>query len=170
MERLRKQLFVITTMFVMLISMVLPYRAQAAETITVAQAIANNSGTATVAGYIVGYTTSGGGGKATYDFEAPFKDDTNFAIADSPTEKDVTKILSVQIPVSFRSTFGLLTNPSIVGKKVFVTGSLETYFLVPGLKSPTAISFDGTTPPPDEPGNGETGLKIRNIQGQSHTS
>ncbi|MBS4214796.1 5'-nucleotidase C-terminal domain-containing protein [Bacillus sp. FJAT-49825] len=157
-------------MFVMLISMVLPFRAQAAEPITVAQAIANNTGTATVTGYIVAYTTGGGGGKATYDFDAPFKDDFNFAIADSPTERDATKILPVQIPSSFRSNFGLFTNPSIVGKKVFVTGSLEAYFSVPGLKSPSAISFDGTTPPPDEPGNGETGLKIRDIQGQSHTS
>lgn len=152
--------------------MVLPYRAQAAEPITVAEAIANNTGTATVAGYIVGYTTSGSGGKATYDFEAPFAADTNFAIADSPTERDATKILPVQIPSSFRSTFGLLTNPSIVGKKVFVTGSLEAYFSVPGLRTPTAMSFDGTTPPPDEedPITGETGLKIRDIQGQSHTS
>lgn len=156
----------------MLISMVLPYRAQAAEPITVAEAIANNTGTATVAGYIVGYTTSGSGGKATYDFEAPFKDDTNFAIADSPTETDATKILPVQLPASFRPTFGLVTNPSIVGQKVFVTGSLAAYFSVPGLRTPTAISFDGTTPPPDEeePVTGETGLKVRDIQGQSHTS
>lgn len=152
--------------------MVLPYRAQAAEPITVAEAIANNTGTATVAGYIVGYTTSGSGGKATYDFEAPFKDDLNFAIADSPDERDATKILPVQLTSSYRPTFGLLTNPSIVGEKVVITGSLELYFSVPGLKSPSAMSFDGTTPPPDEedPVTGETGLKIRDIQGQSHTS
>ncbi|WP_318503012.1 5'-nucleotidase C-terminal domain-containing protein [Bacillus sp. T3] len=50
-------------------------------------------------------------------------------------------------------------------------GSLEAYFSVPGLKSPTAFSFDGTTPPPDdEPIDGELGLNIRDIQGQSHTS
>jgi 2',3'-cyclic-nucleotide 2'-phosphodiesterase (5'-nucleotidase family) len=171
MKRLRKQIFALTTMFVMLIGMVLPYRAQAAEPITVAQAIANNTGTATVAGYIVGYTTSGSGGKATYDFEAPFGADTNFAIADSPTERDATKILPVQLPSSFRPTFGLFTNPSIAGKKVFVTGSLEAYFSVPGLRSPTAMSFDSTTPPSEEPPvTGETGLKIRDIQGQSHTS
>ncbi|MGI8386757.1 5'-nucleotidase C-terminal domain-containing protein [Robertmurraya sp. P23] len=172
MKRLRKQLFAVTTMFVMLISMVLPYRAQAAEPITVAEAIANNTGTATVVGYIVGYTTSGSGGKATYDFEAPFKDDLNFAIADSPDERDATKILPVQLTSSYRPTFGLLTNPSIVGEKVVITGSLELYFSVPGLKSPSAMSFDGTTPPPDEeePVTGETGLKIHDIQGQSHTS
>ncbi len=158
-------------MFVMLIGLVLPYRPQAADTITVAQAIANNTGTATVTGYIVGYTISGSGGRATYDFEAPFAADTNFAIADSPTERDATKILPVQIPSSFRPTFGLLTNPSIVGKQVFVTGSLEAYFSVPGLRTPTAMSFDGTTPPPVEPPiTGETGLKIRDIQGQVHTS
>ncbi|MFS0777761.1 5'-nucleotidase C-terminal domain-containing protein [Neobacillus sp. 3P2-tot-E-2] len=171
MKRLRKQILALTTMFVMLIGMVIPYRAQAAEPITVAQAIANNTGSATVVGYIVGYTTSGSGGKATYDFEAPFGADTNFAIADSPTERDATKILPVQLPTSFRPTFGLLTNPSIVGKQVYVTGSLEAYFSVPGIKSLTAMSFDGTTPPPEEPPvTGETGLKIHDIQGQSHTS
>ncbi|WP_391560793.1 5'-nucleotidase C-terminal domain-containing protein, partial [Robertmurraya sp.] len=168
MKRLRKQLFAVTTMFVMLISMVLPYRAQAAEPITVAEAIANNTGTATVVGYIVGHTT----GNNNYNFEGPFAGDTNFAIADSPTERDKSKILPVQLPSSFRSEFGLATNPEIIGKKVYVTGTLEPYFTVPGLKSPTAMSFDGTTPPPDEedPVTGETGLKIRDIQGQSHTS
>jgi 2',3'-cyclic-nucleotide 2'-phosphodiesterase (5'-nucleotidase family) len=160
-------------MVVMLISMILPYRAQAAETISVAEAIANNTGTATVTGYIVGYTTSGGNGKATYDFEAPFDADSNIAIADSPNEKDATKILPIQIPSgSFRPIFGLLTNPTNIGKKVVVTGSLAAYFSVPGLRTPTAMYFDGTTPPPDEedPVTGETGLKIRDIQGQSHTS
>jgi 2',3'-cyclic-nucleotide 2'-phosphodiesterase (5'-nucleotidase family) len=150
----------------MLISMVLPYRAQAAEAITVAEAIANNTGTATVAGYIVAHTTSG----PTYNFTGPFVDDYNFAIADSPTETDKSKILPVQLPSSFRSTFGLKSNPSNIGKKVVITGSLQAYFTVPGLKSPTAITFDGTTPPDEPPVTGETGLKIRDIQGQSHTS
>lgn len=156
----------------MLMNLVLPYRSQAAETITVADAIANNSGKATVEGYIVGYTVSGGSGKATYDFEAPFKDDLNFAIADSPTERDATKILPVQLTSSYRAEFGLLTNPTNVGKKVYVTGTLEAYFSVSGLKSPTAISFDNTEQPPDEeePVEGENGLKIRDIQGQSHSS
>lgn len=156
----------------MLISMVLPYRAQAAEPITVAEAIANNTGTATVMGYIVAHTSGGSGGKASYDFEAPFGNDFNLAIADSPTETDPTKLLPVQLPSSFRSEFGLATNPEIIGEKVFVTGTLEAYFTVPGLKSPTAMSFDGVTPPPDEedPITGETGLKIRDIQGQAHTS
>lgn len=171
LKRLRKQIVALTTIFVMLFSLALPYRAHAAEPITVAQAIANNSGTATVAGYIVGYTVNGSGGKATYDFEADFAADTNFAIADSPSERDATKILPVQLPSNYRATFGLKTNPSIVGQKVFVTGSLEAYFSVPGLKSPTAISFDGTPPPDDDdPVDGETGLKIHDIQGQSHTS
>ncbi|MFJ5760235.1 5'-nucleotidase C-terminal domain-containing protein [Neobacillus sp. NPDC093182] len=167
MKKHKKQFMAITTILVMLIGMILPFRAQAAEPITVAEAIANNTGTATVEGYIVAYTT----GTNNYDFEAPFAGDTNFAIADSPTERDPKKILPVQITTSFRPTFGLLTNPSIVGKKVFVTGSLEAYFTVPGLKSPTAITFDGTTPPPvEDPIDGISGLKIRDIQGQSHIS
>lgn len=167
LKRLRKQLFALTTVFVMLISLVVPSQAQAAEPITVAEAIANNSGTATVEGYIVGYTA----GNKSYDFEAPFRDNNNFAIADSPDERDITKILPVQLTSAFRSEFGLATNPDIVGQKVFVTGSLETYFTVSGLKSPSAISFDGAPPPDDnDPIEGETGLKIHDIQGSSHTS
>ncbi|MGG0716998.1 5'-nucleotidase C-terminal domain-containing protein [Robertmurraya massiliosenegalensis] len=171
MKSLRKKFLALSTIFVMLLSMVLPYQAQAAEPITVAEAIENNSGTATVVGYIVGYTTSGSGGRATYDFEAPFSADTNFAIADSPTERDATKILPVQLPSSFRATFGLATNPSIVGEKVYVTGTLEPYFSVPGLKSPSSMSFDGAPEPPEEgPIDGVTGLKIHDIQGESHHS
>ncbi|WP_430308160.1 5'-nucleotidase C-terminal domain-containing protein [Robertmurraya massiliosenegalensis] len=171
LKSLRKKFLALSTIFVMLLSMVLPYQAQAAEPITVAEAIENNSGTATVVGYIVGYTTSGSGGRATYDFEAPFSADTNFAIADSPTERDATKILPVQLPSSFRATFGLATNPSIVGEKVYVTGTLEPYFSVPGLKSPSSMSFDGAPEPPEEgPIDGVTGLKIHDIQGESHHS
>ncbi|MHB1393244.1 MAG: 5'-nucleotidase C-terminal domain-containing protein [Clostridia bacterium] len=114
------------------------------EVITVAEAIANNSGTATVEGYIVAYTT----GTNSYDFEAPFANDYNIALADSQEEVDAANILPVQVTTVFRSQFGLGTNPGNIGKKVLVTGTLSAYFSVPGLKAPTAMEFVGDVEPP----------------------
>ncbi|MFS0862409.1 5'-nucleotidase C-terminal domain-containing protein [Fredinandcohnia sp. 179-A 10B2 NHS] len=124
--------------------------AQAEENvITVSEAIANNSGSATVEGYVVGHTKS----TNSYDFEAPFANDHNIAIADSPTERDPSKIMPVQVTSNFRGEFALLENPDLVGKKIHVTGSLEAYFTVPGLKSPTSFELvDGNSEPdPDVP-------------------
>lgn len=132
----------------------MPNQALAAkEAMTVAEAIANNSGTGTVEGYVVGYAT----GTNAVSFTAPFKDDTNFLIADSADEKDSSKLLPVQISKGFRTQFGLSTNPGNIGKKVKVTGSLEAYFKMPGLKSPTAIEFiqDGGN---TDPGNPDPGV------------
>ncbi|OAS89477.1 MULTISPECIES: DUF6359 domain-containing protein [Metabacillus] len=120
---------------------------------TVAEAIASNSSieNVTVEGYIIGYTT----GTTSFDFEAPFAGNTNIAIADVSSEKDGAKIMPVQLPSSpstIRENFGLVTNPSIVGKKVRITAKIETYFSKPGLKSLTSIEFvDGTDPVDPEP-------------------
>lgn len=117
---------------------------------TVADAIANNSGSGTVEGYVVAHTK----GTKSYNFQAPFGDDYNFALADSPSEKDPAKLLPVQIPSSFRSQFGLKTNPALIGQKVRVTGNLTAYFTVPGLKDATAMEKTGTsTVPGQNPGN-----------------
>lgn len=175
MRLFKKQMFLLLTIFTLLASYVLPYlhHVSAAENyITVAQAIANNSGTATVKGYIVAHTT----GNKIYNFNAPFKDDFNFAIADSPNEKDIAKLLPVQLSSSYRAQFGLMTNPGNIGKQVLVTGSLEAYFTVPGLKSPSAITFtEGGDPgEPGDPGDPTPlptdGVKINAIQGEGHDS
>ena len=137
--------------FLLVISMVAPFitapSASAAETITVAEAIANNTGTATVKGFIVGTAISG----SNYDQEAPFTSATNLGLADSPNETDPTKILPVQLPTgSIRTALNLKDNPNLFKTEVTITGSLEAYFSVPGLKSPTAYTIitDGETPPP----------------------
>ncbi|WP_234396896.1 5'-nucleotidase C-terminal domain-containing protein [Bacillus massiliglaciei] len=146
-----------------------PGRADAAEVLTVEQAIAKGSGSATVEGYIVGYT------KATnsYTFEPPFGGDTNIAIADSPDERSAEKIMPIQLPSSYRDQFGLIKKPENLGKKIEVTASIEAYFTVPGLKEVTAISYaEGES----DPGEGEVpnpapaGKKIYEIQGKSHAS
>ncbi|GGB59871.1 DUF6359 domain-containing protein [Fictibacillus barbaricus] len=143
-----KKLINLGIILAMVISLILPLqqKASAAEAITVSHAIANNSGTATVEGYIVGIV------KATNSFqhEGPFTTDTNIAIADSPNEKDKTKILPVQLPIGkVREGLNLKSNPSNLGKKIQITGNLEPYFSMPGHKSATAFTFvDGSTPEP----------------------
>lgn len=171
MKGMKRRVYSILTALILLLSYVLPYAGQAfaEEILTVRQAISNNTGTGTVEGYIVGYTTS----TNSYDFEAPFANDYNFALADDPNERDAANILPVQISATFRPDFGLQTNPDLIGKKVRVTGSLTAYFTVPGLKNPTDMKFaDGSGEPPGgtEPPAGVTGLKIHDIQGEGHVS
>ncbi|WP_223701402.1 DUF6359 domain-containing protein [Sutcliffiella deserti] len=112
--------------------------------ISVAEAIANNSGTATVEGYIVGTV-----GK----YEGPFTVKTNLEIADSPDETDPNKILPVQIPnTNIRAEMNLVDNPENLHAKVHITGSLETYFSRPGLKnSNTFTIIEGGTEPEPQP-------------------
>ncbi|MBU8879612.1 endonuclease [Bacillus sp. FJAT-29790] len=169
MRLLQKQLIAFVTVMILILSNLAPFVGQAAsENITVQQAIDNNQGNATVEGYIVGYTAA----TKSYRFDAPFAGDTNLAIADHANEKDPAKILPVQLPTDFRGKFGLKTNPLIIGKKVIITGSLEAYFSVPGLKNPTLMKFADDTPEGDveNPFEGIEGLRIHDIQGESHVS
>ncbi|WP_422123268.1 DUF6359 domain-containing protein [Planococcus sp. X10-3] len=135
----------------LVLSAALPYMAtaDAAEPISVEDAIANNSGTATVNGYIVGTATSG----TNYDQEPPFTSATNLGLADSPDETDPAKILPVQLPSgSIRSGLNLVDNPGNFKAEVNITGSLSAYFSVPGLRSPTSFEIlsEGEAPP-EEP-------------------
>ncbi|WP_050182963.1 DUF6359 domain-containing protein [Domibacillus robiginosus] len=125
-----------------LIGTLLPLQVQvSAASITVRDAIASNSGTATVEGYIVGYAVSG----SSYTTDPAKYKDTNFGIADQAGETDPAKILPVQLTTDFRNGINLADHPENLGKKVRVTGTLTAYFAVPGLKSPSAITFvDGT--------------------------
>ncbi|MCM3787085.1 DUF6359 domain-containing protein [Domibacillus indicus] len=139
---------------VLVIGTLLPFQIPAsAASITVADAIANNSGTATVEGYIVGYALSG----SSYTTDPARYQNTNIGIADEAGETDPAKILPVQLTTSFRQGINLKDHPGNLGKKVRVTGSLEVYFTVPGLKSPTSIELldNGTEEPevPEEPSN-----------------
>lgn len=131
----------------MVISLLLPMQqATAADVITVNEAIANNSGTATVEGYIVGIVKA----KNSIQHTGPFSTDTNIAIADSPIETNTAKILPVQLPGgAVREGLNLKMTPDNLGKKIQITGSLEAYFSMPGHKSATSFSFvDGTPPEP----------------------
>ncbi|MFD1030587.1 DUF6359 domain-containing protein [Metaplanococcus flavidus] len=150
---------------ILVLSAALPYMAtaDAAEPITVTEAIANNSGTATVNGYIVGTANSG----TSYDQAAPFTKATNLGLADSPDETDPAKILPVQLPTgSVRSALNLVDNPANFKAEVNITGSLEAYFSVPGLKSPTSFEIlsEGEVPP--EPATVDSLAEARTMPGE----
>ncbi len=147
--------------FLLVISMILPYltvvKAETTEAIGVGEAVnqfdpnsARNN--VTVEGYIVGFVK----GETSYSVIAD--SDTNLAIADTPGETDVTKMLYIQLPTSpssYRANFGLKINPSNLGKKIKITGTLDKYFgSHAGLKSPTSIESVGSEPTePTEPTN-----------------
>lgn len=142
--------------FLLVLSMILPYvavvKAETTEAIGVGEAIsqfdpASVKSDVTVEGYIVGFAKS----ETSYVVEA--ETDTNIAIADTPGETDVSKMLYIQLPSSYRAVFGLKTNPGNLSKKVVITGSLEKYFgNHAGLKTPTSIKFAGNDlPDPEEP-------------------
>ncbi|MBM7539844.1 5'-nucleotidase C-terminal domain-containing protein [Amphibacillus cookii] len=103
------------------------------EFITVAEAIANNQGIATVQGYIVGTMTG--------NFDGPFVN-TNMMLADSPDERNMDHILPVQLPNNdIRADLNLVDHPDNLGKHIQITGDLANYFSVPGLRSPTSYRF-----------------------------
>nr|WP_033541281.1 DUF6359 domain-containing protein [Planococcus sp. CAU13] len=135
----------------LVLSAALPYTvtANAAEPISVAEAIANNSGAATVNGYIVGAAVSG----TNYDQEAPFSIATNIGLADSPDETDPAKILPVQLPSgAVRTGLNLVDNPANFKAEVNITGTLSAYFSVPGLRNASAFEIiSGGEEPPAPP-------------------
>ncbi|MCS0788858.1 endonuclease [Cytobacillus firmus] len=123
-----------------------------------------NNSSKTVQGYVVGQPTA-----ANTVISSGFPNDYALALADSPSETSTARMLYVQIPSSFRSAFGLKSNPSLIGEKIKVTGTLTAYFSHPGLKDGTAFeqTGDGTADPGPEPGgyydaaNGKTGEALK---------
>jgi len=117
--------------------------AVAAAPLTVAQAIATQNGSsATVRGYVVGQPTA-----TTTVIRSGYPNDYALALADSASTTSTSNMVYVQIPSAFRASWGMQSNPSLLGKQIDVTGSLGAYFSHPGLTSSTAFAFAGTTPP-----------------------
>ncbi|WP_329108603.1 endonuclease [Micromonospora sp. NBC_01699] len=118
--------------------------ASAAASLTVAGALAAQDGrSASVTGYVIGQPTA-----TNTVLRSGFTGDTAIAIADLASETATSRMLYVQVTSSYRSTFGLLSNPSLRGRLVTVTGTLTAYFSHGGLKDPTAMSLGGSTPTP----------------------
>ena len=101
-----------------------------------------------IVGQVVGAAISTGS-----QFEAPFNPstnsdgsvntyNTNLLVASSADVADVAKCVPVQLPAGdLRTNFNLPENPEMDGQEVLICGSLQKYFSVPGIKSPTSIEL-----------------------------
>ena len=99
---------------------------------------------AIVTGYIVGAVNNAPETGSQFGTEATIA--TNILISDNPDTNDYTECLIVQLPSGdIRSALNLVDNPGNYKKQVKITGSVEKYFKVAGLKSVTAYEFTGTT-------------------------
>jgi len=120
----------------------------AATPISVASARATQDGSsATVRGYVVGQPTS-----STTVVTSGFPNDFALALADTAGTTDTSRMLYVQIPSTFRSSWGLQSNPGLMGSQIDVTGTLSAYFSRPGLTSSSAFAFAGGG---GDPGGGD---------------
>lgn len=112
---------------------------------TVEEAIANQGGLKWVEGYIVGYVNGLGIADAAFGVPTDVVQ-TEILIASSASETDVAKCLPVQLPSgSIRTGLDLFTNPTNLGKKVKLYGSLEVYFTKPGMKNTSYYELEGGT-------------------------
>lgn len=112
---------------------------------TVREAIVNQySGEASVIGYVVGEPVS------RYSVRTSgFYNDYAIALSDTSNDSDVSNMIFVQISKSYRATFGLSSNSSLLGKKVVVTGDLTSYFSRSGVKNISSIKLMSSIPNPD---------------------
>ncbi len=102
---------------------------------SVSQAISNQYGSSkTVQGYVVGQPVA-----TTVVNTSGFTNDYAIALADSANETNTSNMVYVQVSSSFRSSFGLKSNPDLMGSAVKVTGSLTNYFSHGGVKSISAL-------------------------------
>ncbi len=120
-------------------------------------ALNNPGGEAWVEGYIVGVINYDN--NSSLETATPTTVTTCIAIADSPAETSKDKCVAVQLPVGdIRTALNLAANPSNLGKKVKLKGSLEKYFGIAGLKAVSAYELDGEGPDtPDTPTPPATG-------------
>lgn len=109
-----------------------------AEALTVSGALllynADEAKGVSVCGYIVGSINSTSISGAT--FSAPFRN-SNLLLADSPSENDPARCLPVELKTNStaRKMYNLVDNPQMLHQKIILTGSLERYFRVAGLKT-----------------------------------
>ena len=161
MSRLLRPALLVTAVLALLGFGITP--AGAATSITVATAIGRQDGsTASVTGYVVGQPTA-----TSTVVRSNFPNDYALALADSASQTSTSAMLYVQIPTAFRTSYGLQSNPSLLGKQITVTGTLTAYFSHPGLKNATAFTGGGGTDPGPDPGDyyagaeGKTGAALK---------
>ena len=129
-----------------------PEEPEEAKEYTVAEALEAFTGVATpaiVKGYIVG-TVDGQVYTDGCRFSGTAESKTNLLIADNVDETDPANCMPVQLPSgAVRNALNLVDNAGNYKKQVTLTGSLEKYFGVPGLKTVSKYEIEGVTP--DEP-------------------
>ncbi|MFD7153377.1 endonuclease [Kribbella sp. NPDC059898] len=145
MQRLLRPALLVTAVLALLGFGITP--SNAATTITVATAIGRqDNSTASVTGYVVGQPTA-----TSTVVRSNFPNDYALALADSASQTSTSSMLYVQIPAAFRASYGLQSNPSLLGQQITVTGALSAYFSHPGLKNATAFTGGGGSDPGDPP-------------------
>lgn len=110
--------------------------------------VLNNPGTKVwVKGYIVGSVNGQNMSDAIIGLENASA--SNLMIASSANETDVAKCIPVQLPNGdIRNNLNLQAHPENLGKELLISGSLEAYFIVPGLKKPSEYVLEGEEPEP----------------------
>lgn len=97
-----------------------------------------------VRGYIVGYI-QGTSLKSNATFGVPpAAPNSNMLLADSPLETDYVNCLPVRLETNgddFRALLNLYDHPEYYKQRVLISGALETYFKVNGLKTIWSVSF-----------------------------
>lgn len=126
-----------------------PEEPEEAQEYTVAEALAAFTGVAkpaVVKGYIVG-TVDGQVYAEGCRFSGTAESKTNILIADNADETDYNNCMPVQLPSgAVRNALNLVDNADNYKKQVTLTGSLEKYFGVPGLKTVSKYEIEGVTP------------------------
>ena len=116
--------------------------------VTEAQGVyTSTGGTATkayVTGYIVGWVD--GNSYATgAQFNVPSEAQTEILIAASASETNPDNCIPIQLPKGeMRDALELNAHPALLGQKLLVYGSIEKYFSVAGIKSPSYAEVNGT--------------------------
>lgn len=103
----------------------------------------NPKTTAWVKGVIVGFIKTGGSLQDA-SFTAEGAAASNLLIAEAADVDDYTLCVPVQLPAGdVRNALNLADNAGNLGKEVLIFGSLEAYFTVAGIKSPSAFVLGG---------------------------
>ncbi|MBR6926993.1 MAG: hypothetical protein IKH52_07320 [Bacteroidaceae bacterium] len=88
-----------------------------------------------VEGYMVGYVIGNSMSASVFN-NAPDATNTNFLLADSPDETDITKVVPVELKKgTYRDQFNFYDHPELMGCKVKLLALATTYFRVNGLKN-----------------------------------
>lgn len=124
---------------------------------TVAQATATTGSKAWVKGYIVGYIADKSIDSAVFGMTDGNGFKTNVLISDNADETATANCLPVQLPAGALRE-NLQVTSETYKKEVTIYGSLEKYFGVNGMKTPTFAIIDGRnigTDPDNEPSEGD---------------